>query len=201
MNFRHGTRQEMKTYSLLVALLLSASSLGSEPMPSWGAGWSANVWNTYCELRRTYHIPYPADSQRRGFLAGSMFNSAFVRFAKTTRTHGSVITKDELDKLQFSLYVYPEGHSLPAEQKILSANLGGFEAEARVVSAADIHIFSLPEHESSRLLQRFLAHEVVEFVLRFANGKEATFAIHPSGDRNFRVWEAMFQTCVRENRN
>jgi hypothetical protein len=106
-----------------------------------------------------------------------------------------------LDVLRFDLYVYPETQPVPEAEKILSANLGGFEAEASIVSMAEVHIFSLGEDEANLLLQRFMDNEVVDFELRFANGNEAKFQICPSGDRNFHVWEAMFRTCVRANRN
>lgn len=191
----------MRSLLLVLALLLSTSSLASDPQPSWGAGWSANVWNTYCELQRRYFIPVPADSTRRGFLSGTAFNGAFVRFATTTRTHGNIITADQLDILQFALYVYPERPPVRDDQRITSAVLGGFAADARIVPNADIHMFTLDEAESQQLLQRFMNNETVDFELRFANGNAAQFQIHDSGDRNFHVWEAMFRTCVRANRN
>jgi hypothetical protein len=191
----------MRTLALAIAFFLSTSSLASDPEPSWAANWSANVWNTYCEIKRTYQIPFSQDPSRRGFLSKSMFNGAFVRFETTTQTHGNVITEDQLDIFRFDLYVYPDSHPVPKEQRILSASLGGFEASARIVSNAEIHIFSLNEDESYRLLQRFMANEVVPFELRFANGERTQFKIYPPGDRNFHVLEAMFRTCVRENRN
>jgi len=83
----------MRALAFVIAFFLATPSFASDPEPSWGANWSANVWNTYCELMRTYRVPFPLDSKRRGFLSGSMFNGAFVRFATTTRTHGNVITK------------------------------------------------------------------------------------------------------------
>ena len=192
---------DVKSFSLILALFLSDSVVASDPEPSWGAGWSANVWNTYCELKRNYTIPFPADPERRGFLSGSMFNSAFVRFTTTTQTHGNVITEDQLDILRFDLYVYPEKEPVPGDHRILSANIGGFESEARIVSRAEIHVFSLEENESFLLLQRFRNNEVVDFQLRFADGHESEFKIYPSGDRNFHVLEGMFHTCVRLNRN
>jgi hypothetical protein len=191
----------MKVLPLFLVLCLSASSLASDLEPGWGVGWSAGVWNTYCELQRRYVIPFPADSKRRGFLSETAFNAAFVRFATTTRTHGNLITPDQLDILQFSLYVYPEALPVSDNQRILSANLGGFEVQAHSFPNTGIHIFSASEDESNVLLQRFVNNETVTFELRFADGKTAQFSIRDAGDRNFHVWEAMFQTCVRRNRN
>lgn len=188
----------MKSVGLILGLLFSASCIASDPQPSWGSGWSANVWNSYCDLKRDYFIPYPSDPERRGFLSGSSFNGAFVRFATTTKTHADIITEEQLDVLRFELYVHPETGLLLPNQRIRSANLGGFESKPR--GGRGIHIFSLDEDQSYVLLERFLRHEVVKFELRFADGTIAAFEIHPSGDRNFGVWEAMFQTCIRHNR-
>jgi hypothetical protein len=190
----------MRVLILILTFVLSSPVLASDPAPSWGAGWSVNVENTYCEIVRRYSIPFVSDVTRRGFLSGTMFNAAFVRFTTTTKTHGNVITPDQLDKLRFDLYVYPETQPVPANSRIVSASLGGFESDANVVSRAEIHIFSLDESESFLLLQRFMNFEVVDFELRFADGSTSEFQIYPSGNRDFNVLEGMFRECVRLNR-
>lgn len=189
----------MRTFVFLCALSVSGASLAADPQPSWGAGWSANVWNTYCELRRTYNIPSSSDPSQRGYLSGTAFRTAFVRFTTMTRTHGNLITEDQLDILEFALLVYPANHTVPESARILSANLGGFEAEPDIGPVEEIHTFSLDEQESFLLRQKFLNNEVVDFTLRFASGEERQFSIYPSGDRNFHVLEAMFQACIQNN--
>lgn len=190
----------MRVLVLALTFALSASVLASDLAPSWGAKWSVNVENTYCEIVRRYTIPSVSGSERRGFLSGTMFNGAFVRFTTTTKTHGDVITADQLDKLRFDLYVYPETQPVPENERIVSASLGGFESVPNVVSRTEIYIFSLNEDESFLLLQRFLSYEAADFELRFADGRNAEFSIYPSGNRDFHVLEGMFQTCVRLNR-
>ncbi len=184
---------------LMLALIWGNAANASDPAPIWGADWQAYVTNTYCELRREYYIPYKNDPDRRGFLSGTVFDKAFVRFVANTRLHGDTIPKESLGVIRFHLYVYPEDFPIAETEKILEANLGGFIAEAKVVSNAEIHTFSLEEKESARLLQRFIDNEAVGFGLKFANGEERKFKIYASGNRTFYVWAEMFNACIREN--
>jgi hypothetical protein len=182
-----------------IALIWVATSGASDPGPSWGAGWQAHVWNTYCELRREYYIPFRNDPSRRGFLSGTAFDRAFVRFAANTQLHGSLIPPESLGLIRFHLYVYPEDFPIATSERIIEASLGGYRSEANVVSNAEIHTFSLNAEESAQLLRRFTDNEVVEFELKFANGDMKQFKIYPSGDRTFYVWANMFQTCIRSH--
>ena len=184
---------------LLLPLIWGAKSIASDPAPSWGAGWQAHVSNTYCELRREYYIPFRSDPDRRGFLSGTAFDRAFVRFSANTQLHGDLTPPESLGVIQFHLYVYPEYSPVEASQRIVRANLGGYPSEANVVSNAEIHTFSLGEDESAQLLQRFINSEMIEFELSFANGDQRQFKIYPSGDRTFYVWADMFRTCIRSH--
>lgn len=190
---------ELKNLVLLFALSWVAAANASDPGPGWVAGWQAHVRNTYCELRREYHIPFRNDPERRGFLTGTVFDRAFVRFSANTRLHGSLIPSDGLGVIRFHLYIYPEDFPTVSSERIVEATLGGFRAEAQVVSNAEIHIFSLQSDESAQLLQRFINNETVDFDLKLASGEERQFKIYSSGDRTFYVWAAMFKTCIREN--
>ncbi len=187
----------MKILVQLIALLWVNAANASDPAPSWGAGWTAHVTNLYCELRREYYIPFRTDPDRRGFLSGTAFDRAFVRFTANTRLHGDLIPAESLGVIRFHLYVYPEDFPTATSEKIVEASLGGFHSEANVVSNAEIHIFSLGEDESTQLLQRFIKNEVVDLELKISNGDERQFQIYPSGDRTFYVWADMFQTCIR----
>lgn len=189
----------LERLALIFALIWGSAATASDPAPSWGAGWQAYVTNTYCELRREYYIPYKDDPDRRGFLSGTVFDKAFVRFVANTRLHGDIIRKDSLGVVRFHLYVYPEDFPIAETEKILAATLGGFHSEAKVVSNAEIHTFSLEPKESANLLQRFINNEAVDFELKFAKGEERKFKLYPPGNRTFYVWAEMFNTCIREN--
>jgi hypothetical protein len=130
-----------------------------------------------------------------------MFDRAFVRFTANTRVHGDLILSESLGVIRFGLLVYPDDFPVPEVKGIVAANIGGFEVIAKVVSAAEIHSFTLREDESLLLLERFTNNEVVDFTLTFASGDEKRFKIYPSGDRNFYVWAEMFRTCIREHPN
>ena len=189
----------LKRLVLIPALIWANAVNSSDPAPGWGADWQAHVTNTYCELRREYYIPYKDDPDRRGFLSGTVFDKAFVRFVADTRLHGDLIPADSLGVIRFHLYVYPADFPIAETEKILAATLGGFHSEARVVSNAEIHTFSLGEQESARLFQWFIDNEAISFELELANGEEREFKIYPTGNRTFYVWAEMFNTCIREN--
>ena len=188
----------MYVFSFALLLVLSCSCLASDPQPRWG-DWSVDALNNGCNLKRSYYIPFPSDSKKRGFLADSSFTSAAVQFVVLTRTHGDIITNEQLDKLRFDFYVLPDGYpDIPAERRIRSANIGGFEALA--VPHPHSHAHSLNEDDSSLLLQKFMQNEIIPFELRFANGTKVKFDMYPSPNRNLQVLVAMFRTCVRDNR-
>ena len=189
----------MKKLVPLFVVLWAGAAHCSDPAPGWSHSWNAYVWNTYCELRREYYIPFLDDPDRRGFLTGTAFNKAFVRFSANTRLHVDLISKESLGVIGFHLYVYPENIPVAESDRILEAELGGFHASANVVSNAQIHIFSLEHDESMQLLDRFINNEKVDFQLRFADGAERQFRIYPSGDKTFYVWAEMFKTCIRQN--
>lgn len=190
----------MRKLALIFALMWMAAANASDPAPNWGAGWQAHVWNTYCELKREYYIPFRNDPGRRGFLSGTAFDRAFVRFTANTQLHGDLIPPESLGVIQFHLYVYPENFPLQDSQRIAEASLGGHHSEANIVSNAEIHIFSLQEDESAELLRRFINSETVDFELKFENGDKTQFKIYPSGDRTFYVWAEMFRTCIRSHK-
>jgi hypothetical protein len=189
-----------RVLALLFASLWVATAYASDPSPGWGSGWNAHVRNTYCELRREYHIPFRNDPNRRGFLTGTAFHKAFIRFVANTQLLGNLIPPESLGVITFHLYVYPEDFPVAASEMIVEASLGGVRTEANVVSNAEIHIFSLDEDESAKLLQRFIDNEVVDFELILANGDKKAFKIYPSGDRTFYVWADMFQTCIESHK-
>jgi len=181
-----------------IALVWVATSGASDPGPTWGF-WQAHVYNTYCELSREYYIPFRndpsrSDPSRRGFLSGTTFDRAFVRFVANTQLHGD----DSLGVIRFHLYVYPEDLPIASSERIVDASLGGFHSEAKVLS--NIHTFSLNEDESAQLLQRFIDSEIVEFELKFATGDVKQFKIYPSGNRTFYVWADMFHTCIKSHK-
>lgn len=190
----------MKILAPIIALVWANVATASDPQPSWGPDWSAHVWNLYCELRRDYYIPFPADPDRRGFLSGTAFNKAFATFRANTQLHGDLIPTESLGVIRFHLYVYPENFPIAANDRIVEATLSGFRSRANVVSNAEIHMFSLNEHESAQLLQRFVDNEIVDFELTFANGDERQFKMYPSGDRTLYVLADMFQTCIRSHK-
>ena len=200
-NSRNGG-PELKKLTLLITFLWLVPATASDPGPSWGAGWQANVWNTYCELKRQYYIPYQSDPDKRGFLSGTAFNQAFVTFMARadTQLHSSFATPESVGVVYFHLYVYPESRPVADDQRIVEASIGGYTSEANVVSNAEIHIFSLSEDQSAQLLQRFIDNEVVEFELIFANGSAKPFKIYPSGDRTFYVLADMFRACIRSHK-
>jgi hypothetical protein len=186
----------------LIVFLFLASIVAeaSDPMPGWSHRWSANVWNTYCELKLDYYIPFRRDAMRRGLLANTGYDQAFVRFASTTRMHYDLYPEEELFKVRFQLYIYGENGVLPApESRILSARIGDFELDPPENAEFWIHMFSLDEEATSKLLGVFRANERVEVTIRLANGEERRSTIYPSGDRDFHVWEAMFEACIRKN--
>jgi hypothetical protein len=185
-----------------IALIWVATSGASYPAPNWLADWQALVENTHCELRKEYHIPFRndasrSDRNRRGFLSGTAFDRAFIRFTANTQFHD-----ESLGVIRFHLYVYPEDMpTAPAtSERIIEATLGGYRSEVNDVSIEKMHIFSLSADESAHLLQRFTDDEMVEFELKFANGDLRQFKIYPSGDRTFYVWASMFQTCIETHK-
>ena len=188
----------MKKLVPFIALIWVATSGASDPGPTWGF-WQAGVLNTYCELKKEYYIPFRndpsrSDPSRRGFLSGTAFDRAFMRFTANTQLHGT----EPLGTIRFSLYVYPEDPPRETSERIKEASLGGYRSEVNVLSG--IHTFSLNADESVQLLQRFINNERVDFELKFSNGDEKQFRIYPSGDRTFYVWAEMFQTCIRTHK-
>ena len=156
-----------------------------------------HVWNTYCELKREYFIPdrddpIRKDPSKRGFLSGTAFDRAFVRFTANTQLQG-----ESLGVIRFALEFYPEDLQ-PTSDRITEANLGGYRGEAIVLS--EIQTFLLNAEESMQLLQRFTDSEIVAFELKFANGDTRQFKIYPPGDRTFYVWANMFQTCIKTHK-
>jgi len=183
----------------IIALIWVAASGASDPGPTWGF-WQAHVENTYCELRKEYYIPFRNDPSRsdpskRGFLSGTAFDRAFVRFTANTQLHG-----ESVGVIRFDLYVYPDDMPNASSERIVEASLGGYRSEANLVTTAEIHTFSLNAEKSAQLLQRFTDNETVEFELKFANGDLRQFKIYPSGNRTFYVWAEMFQTCIRSHK-
>ena len=203
---RFGARDSLnmprKSLFQISAILVLASAVteASDPMPGWSHRWSANVWNTYCELKLDYSIPFRRDATRRGLLANTGYDQAFVRFTATTRLHYDLYPEDELFKVRFQLHIYGENGELPApNSRILSARIGESELNPPENPEFWIHMFSLDEEATSDLLSDFRANERVNVVVRFANGEERQSTIYPSGDRDFHVWEAMFETCIQKN--
>ena len=185
---------------ITILILSSLVAEASDPAPGWSHRWSANVWNTYCELKLDYGIPFRRDATRRGLLANTTYDRAFARFSATTRMHYDLYPEEELFKVRFQLLIYGENGKLPEmESRISSAKIGDFELNPPEDSEFWIHVFSLDEEDTSTLLSVFRANERVEVIIRFANGEERTSKIYPSGDRDFHVWEAMFETCIRKN--
>ena len=196
-------KTKLKKLVPFIALIWVATSGASDPAPDWG-DWQAHVWNTYCELSKEYYIPFrndPSrrDPNRRGFLSGTTFDRAFVRFtANPPQLHG-----ESHGAIRFSLHVYPEDPPTRTIERIVDATLGGFRSEANMIKndrSRTPQTFLLGEDESAQLLQRFTDSETVQFELKFANGDEKQFRIYPSGDRTFYVWAEMFQTCIRSHK-
>lgn len=186
----------------IVVFLFLASIVAeaSDPMPGWSHRWSANVWNTYCELKLDYGIPFRRDATRRGLFANTGYDNAFVRFTATTRLHYDLYPEEELFKVRFQLYIYGENGELPApDSRVLWARIGDFELNPPENPEFWIHMFSLDEEATSKLRSVFRANERVDVVIRFANGEERQSTIFPSGDRDFHVWEAMFEACIQKN--
>ena len=191
----------MKKLVPIIALIWVATSGASDPVPTWGF-WQANVENTYCELKTEFYIPFRndpsrSDPGRRGFLSGTAFDRAFVRFWANTQ-----FRDESLGVIRFHLYVYPEDmpNAPPASERIVEASLGGYRSEANLLTTAEIHTFSLNADQSVQLLQRFTDNEIVEFELTFANGDMKQFKIYPSGNRTFYVWADMFHTCIKSHK-
>lgn len=186
--------------ALVVVTISGPAANASDPMPGWSSRWSANVWNTYCELKLDYAIPYRNKPERRGFLRDTIFDRAFARFAASTRTHYGLIPEEELFKVRFELHFYGENGQVAAKDDlIVSAKIGEFEMNPPERFDFWILTFALNEDDTSSLLQVFKDNQRVEVVVRFANGEERKSKIYPSGDRDFRVWAEMFKTCIREN--
>ena len=200
--FKICRNRETKLKKLVpfIALIWVATSGASGPVPTWSF-WQAHVENRYCELRNEFDIPFRNDPSRydpgkKGFLTGTAFDRAFIRFVADAQLHG----EDSLGVIRFHLYVYPEvlPNAPATSERIIEASLGGFHSEAKEVS--NIHTFSLNEDESTQLLQRFINNEIVEFELKFANGDMKQFKIYPSGNRTFYVLADMFHTCIKSHK-
>lgn len=184
----------------ILLILVSAAAEASDPIASWSNRWSANVWNTYCELKLDYRIPFRRDAKRRGFLTNTGYDAAFVRFGSTTRMHGNLYPEEELFRTRFQLHIYGADGELPKkDSRIVTARIGEFELDPPKNTEFWIHGFSLAEDATAKLMSGFRMNERVELTVRFANGEERTSTIYPSGDRDFHVWEAMFETCVQKN--
>ena len=200
---RLSTPGMFKETAIGLAIFLTLAShmaQASDPMPGWSSRWSANVWNTYCELKLDYSIPFRRDATRRGLLANTGYDRAFARFAATTRMHYDLYPESELFRVRFQLHIYGENGRLPSpHRRILTAKIGDLELNPPTDPEFWIHNFSLDEEATSKLRSVFRANERVDVIIRFANGEERQSTIYPSGDRDFHVWEAMFETCIQEN--
>ena len=189
----------MKKLVPFIALIWVATSGASDPLPTWGF-WQAHVYNTYCALKSEYYIPFRRNAASRGLFANTGYDNAFVRFAATTRLHYDLYPEEELFKVRFELHIYGENQELPApDSRISSARIGDFELSPPENPEFWIHGFSLGEEATSELLSVFRANKRVDVVIRFTNGEERRSTIFPSGDRDFHVWEAMFEACIRKN--
>ncbi len=180
-------------------LLLPTLSTASVPGPSWGAGWRADVYPLHCELIRHYRVPYPSERNRRGFLSGSGYHKAIIRFMANTRTHGDIITSDQIGVISFSLLVYPYRYPVDENDKIVTAKIDKYVVPPTVLDHSDIHMFTLSKEASLNLLQKFVDNEMVDFSLQLASGEGKPFKVYPSGNRTFNVLEKMFKTCINES--
>ncbi len=114
--------------------------------------------------------------------------------------HGDLYPKTELFRTRFQLHIYGENGELPPpENRIVGARIGNSELRPPRDPDFWIHNFSLDEDSTEKLMAEFRANEPVELVIRFVTGEERSSTIYPSGDRDFHVWEAMFETCTKEN--
>lgn len=192
-----------KLATLLIAFVFfwgHISAFASDPPTAWSKRWDANVWNNYCELKLDYEIPFRKHVERRGFLANTGYDKAFVRFTAMTGTHYGLYPEAELSRIKFQLSVYGENGELPPPiDRVASAKIGDFELHQPNDAKYGIHTFLLDEEATSTLLDIFRANERVDVVVRLASGDERVSTIYPSGDRDFHVWEAMFNTCIDKN--
>ena len=188
--------------SLLAAcLVVDLAATASDPAATWSHRWDANVWNTYCELKLDYYLPYRNDPQRRGFLANRSFDRLFAQFTASTRTHFGLVPEEELFKIRFGLLFYGEnGRDPEPEDRIMAASIETFRLSPREKqSVHGILAFGLAERESLLLLEQFKLNKTIEVNIVFADGEERSTKIYPSGDKDFFVWAEMFKTCIREN--
>lgn len=192
--------KKLSVLLLGISVTLFSAANASDPAPMWNFKWSAHVWNTYCELRLEYAMPFKEDPERRGLLAGRAIDRLFASFAASTSTHYGLIPEDLLSKTRFHLAFYGEdGNHVPEDDRILSVKVGEFQMSLLTDQNAWIQSFGLDEDDASSLLQVFSGNQKVEVVVLFADGEERRSTIYPSGDKDFHVWAAMFKTCIRES--
>lgn len=168
----------------------------------WESRWSAHVWNTYCALNLEYTIPYNNDRQRRGILAGRTLDRLFIRFSASTSTHYGLIPAELLGKIRFELLVYGENGRAPAEgDRVVLARFDDLETVRKDSRNDWIESFEMSGTDSLRMLEKLSDNETVVLTMQFADGEQVESRIYPSGDRDFHVWAAMLQTCIRESLN
>lgn len=188
----------MKNKFVVIILFLSFNSYASDFVPNW-VGWRIDAHGIGCGLIKDYYIPYKERPILQGFLAGTKFHRAHMRFTANTFTHGDLITEDELGVIKYRLQIESTTPHIKDNEKISKAVLGGYVSQPWTLPDDDYHIFSLSEKESLGLLQKFERNENVDFSLIFANGETRTFTVFSSGNFNGHVWVAMFKTCIKEH--
>lgn len=190
-----------KWIGLLIFLVVSVdATFASNPAPSWGSGWNAAVTRLHCEINRNFSIPM-REHTGKGFLDGTPYRGAKIRFFSYTRTHGDIVRQEDLGVTRLQLLLHPMYSATDQADWILRASLGGFEAKPKSHNDNQRNSLWLPPDESSALFEKFMRSEVVQFSIKFRNGKETSFQIYPSGNRTFPVLAAMFETCIATNRD
>ena len=186
----------MRILVTLCSVFLIALAQASGPGLHWGNDWAIQVYKQTCSLKRTYQIFVPSEPNRRGFLSDTAYNGASIMFFG----YGQA-SDNPLDNLRFSLHMTAEKWPLETGQQIVAVEVDEFHVVPLVSRFTGEHSFMLSTEQSARIFELLVEKESINFKLHFADGETRQFEAPDHRIGNFKIWGAMFETCIRENRD
>jgi hypothetical protein len=191
----------LRNLVIIFSLFCPVFAHASDPGLNWGTAWTINVFEQYCSLIRSYRISVPSDPARRGFLSGTIYNGASLRFTGNAEIISDDANADDLGGMQFYLTISAADWPVETEKLIIAADIGGINVVPFVSPKTGEHNFVLDPDRALLAYQQFMDSGAVQFTLYFSNDETRQFSVRSLPKGRFKLWAAMFQTCIRENRD
>jgi hypothetical protein len=191
----------LRNLAIILSLFCPVFAHASDPGLTWGTAWTINVHEQYCSLTRSYRISVPSDPARRGFLSETIYNGASLQFSGNAEIISDDANADDLGGMQFYLTISAADWPVETEKLIIAADIGGINVVPFVSPKTGEHSFVLDPDRALLVYRQFMDSDSVDFTLYFSNDETRQFSVRSRIKGRFKLWAAMFQTCIRENRD